>query len=307
MGPTFPHVVYNDAASMDEEIRLLVQAPAKMQTIRLRTWGGFTKALSNLSQKYAVVSRELDAGRVFTQRNLLLFRGQGNAKWELQTTLDRKEKKSVHVLQYLSKVTKHVHEIESVTGAKWHVPNRPDLEVDIRKWGEYFGPSLPAYDYLIYMRHHGFPSPLLDWTESAFVAAYFAYIDSAKEDPAVYCYIERPMLVKAGSIGSPGITLMGKYITTHRRHFTQKAHYSVATYWDIAREIHWFCSHEEVFKNNNETQDLLFKFILPIAERANVLAYLDQYNINHYTLFQSEDSLIKALATKEFDMNGRVE
>jgi FRG domain len=35
--------------------------------------------------------------------------------------------------------------------------------------------GLPAYDLLIYTRHHGFPSPLLDWTRSAYIAAFFTF------------------------------------------------------------------------------------------------------------------------------------
>jgi hypothetical protein len=273
-----------------------------MKTIRLRSWSGFISALDNLTKQYGVYTKPYQE-RVLTKRNLLLFRGQGNAKWELQTTLERTAKKPCHVLQYLNKVTKHVHEIESVTGTKWNVATYPELETHIDNWREYVR-SFPAYDYLIYMRHHGFPSPFLDWTESAFIAAYFAYIDAADENPAVFCYIERPELVKGGSVGKPGITVTGQYVTTHKRHFAQKAQYTVATHWDPGTEKHWFCSHEDVFKADNPTQDLLFKFVLPISMRATALAQLNQYNINHFTLFQSEDSLIKALSTKEFEMEG---
>jgi hypothetical protein len=58
-----------------------------------------------------------------------------------------------------------------------------------------------------------------------------------------------------------------------------------------------------VFQRNSDSQDVLVKIVLPSSLRHEALSHLGDYNINHFTLFQSEDALIKTLAMKEFDLN----
>jgi hypothetical protein len=74
--------------------------------------------------------------------------------------------------------------------------------------------QLPAYSYLIYLRHHGFPSPLLDWSRSLYVAAYYAFESQHDGDAAIYAYIESPNNMKARSSGRPELYLQGPNIKT---------------------------------------------------------------------------------------------
>jgi len=86
--------------------------------------------------------------------------------------------------------------------------------------------------------------------------------------------------------------------------------YTIASKWSEDSSSHSFCSHHEIFdqsrKNYNSAQDLLIRITIPTKDRNIALKELDNdYNINHFTLFQTEDSLIKTLGIKEFDIGGK--
>ncbi len=273
-----------------------------MEIKKVRTWNGFIKAIKEVRDQYGIFRRELDGSRIYERKNRILFRGQSNAKWSLETTLERKTNEVFHIYSYMLKATRGASEIESFTGTDWNVISYKDLENEINTNQSAFDVPLPSYDFLVYLRHHGFPSPLLDWTESPFIAAYFAFLSQRNENSAVYCYIPTPESGRGGPGGEPQITVKGPFVKTHKRHFAQKAWYTVATQWKYSENKHYFCPHERVFDRGAIHQDLLIKIILPCKIRQTVLEHLNDYNINHFTLFQSEDSLVKAIEMKEFDL-----
>lgn len=272
-----------------------------MKTIRLRSWRRFEETLNQLKHDFGIYRQDLEDGKTFQREVGTLFRGQADHSWNLKTTLERRTIIEHDVKTYLDIAVRMVSELESYTDKQWNIPPWPALENEIKERSEAFSVHLPAYDYLVYLRHHGYPSPLLDWTASPHIALYFAYLHAEKADVAVYCYIERPNLIKGGVGGEPMITLKGPYVSTHRRHFAQKAWYTLATHWDYSKETHIFCPHERVFDKGDISQDALIKIVLPQKDRLQVLRHLDNYNINHFTLFQSEDALIKALESRHFD------
>lgn len=274
-----------------------------METRHLSSWEEFPGAISEIRNEFGSYSRELPDGGSYEVANDVLFRFQADSGWHLETTLERASDNEYSLSNYTSDATRYVNEIESVTGKKLEVPTWNELRESLKANNDFMRVYWPApvYAYLVYLRHHGFPSPLLDWTKSPYIAAYFAFEKSiAAERCAIYAAIEMPRGGKSGWEGEAFLRAHGPYVTTHARHFNQKSWYTTATRWDKKSKEHVFCSHDHV--KNGSRQDVIIKMTLPRTERLKVLRELEDYNINHYTLFQSEDALIRTMAMREFDL-----
>jgi hypothetical protein len=63
-----------------------------------------------------------------------------------------------------------------------------------------------------------------------------------------------------------------------------------------------FANHETVAASpdSEETQDIVWKFNLPNTECPKILKTLNQYNLNSYSLFGTEESLAESLSAREF-------
>jgi FRG domain len=162
-------------------------------------------------------------------------------------------------------------------------------------------PVPPGYDLMIYLRHHGFPSPILDWTRSPYVAAFFAFHDAFDDRVAIYSFRECTGGGKSGQLGTPEVHGLGAYVKTHRRHYQQRCEYTVC-YKETTRASkreRVYCSHESA--TFGDGQDDLKKYTIPATERRKVMRRLDMMNIHAFSLFGNEEGLASMLAYREID------
>lgn len=232
----------------------------------------------------------------------LLFRGQENSCWQLETTLERNGNTDFGFSEYFQVCHRAKREIESFTGVDWNVPEYPEARKLLTLDPMVLSPKcrkrwLGMFRYLVYLRHFGFPSPLLDWTSSPYIAAYFAFRRLIKDvnSLSIYVYCKAP----GGFPTNTPITALGPPVGTHRRHFLQKCWYTICA---VEKEngLH-LASHEDVVARGDPEQDVIRKFNIPSAERLKVLSLLENYNLNAFSLFGSEESLMETMATRELE------
>lgn len=92
--------------------------------------------------------------------------------------------------------------------------------------------------------------------------------------------------------------VIGKYVRTHARHFRQQSDYTICAAFDKSSGGWYFHGHGPVFGNRGR-QDYLWKFDLPSTERIPILKSLDEYNLNAFSLFDSQETLLETVWLRE--------
>jgi hypothetical protein len=154
-------------------------------------------------------------------------------------------------------------------------------------------------------QHYGLKTPLLDWTLSPFIAAYFAF--SEKRDPKDqndhyrYVYglnrsLERLLskLKKAGEILSAdrSVTLIDQLPYPNPRFTAQKGIFSKAFQGnDITKYI-------QSFSRKRPREVLIVKFRIPTKDRQECLHELHLMDINHMSLLLDLRDVVESCNNK---------
>lgn len=260
----------------------------------ITSWNEFEAALARL---YAN-TRELRGKQLLTVSEPV-FRGQSNSDWKLDTTLDRSIGRGILFRDYYKEILYPSLRLLS-RALDFNLPDLPNLELSVAD----LRGNIPLLEQMALVRHHGFPCPLLDWTLSPYVAAFFAFHPEphSTSHVTIYSYQEHFGDGKGYQDDRASIRFVGHSASVHERHLRQQSRYTTAVRPEGAH-LH-FCSHEHAIKEKGYEWlrfDEITKFILPIALRSEALWNLRRMNITPFSLFGTTDALVQSVAQNAID------
>ena len=263
-------------------------------TTNLNTIGSCKLKPTDVNQKSKIVSKKLSWDKFkkhisSMENKRYLFRGQKKS-WRLRTSFHRAGRFDVQrfisediqaLHKHLSARTKHAFNLE--------IPNEN---------GAFFN----------LVQHHGYPTPLLDWTYSPFVAAFFAYRDITKEEvmSADTNSKVRILLFDQAkwkndypqfnhlSTGKLHVSVSEFLAIENERMIPQQAASTVTNIDDIEKYI------KDCEKANNKKY--LLAFDLPLKERDKVIQELRFMGITAGAMFPGLDGACKELKDRNFEL-----
>lgn len=194
-------------------------------------------------------------------RGDFLFRGHSNPNWRLTSTFDR-------MFSHQSKSKRLLIAEDLLTLFKRNLEGE-QVPAEVRENDSLF---------LALGQHYGLPTRLLDWTESPYIAAFFAYNSTAlwgQHDQEIVVWVldsRHPIWSSHYGVEVVDVPSFGnKRIRNQSGKFT------------LSRTP--YLTLEEYVEEHGEEGRPLFKFLLPASNYKTALADLDSMGIHHGTVY----------------------
>jgi hypothetical protein len=242
--------------------------------IRANSWRGFVEYAQNQLSDYRAY----------------IYRGQ-REPWELLSKMDRviHSKRTEASKEHLKRVLRQVgvlQEFKLACRGRRSAPAR-DLEED---------------DWWALGRHYGLETPLLDWTESPFVAAFYAFAEAKAEEqcktPRMVYGIHRQKVeeksreirqMRPGTIlgGTEAIEIVSPQVDDNSRLVSQRGLFTKGLQLDLEIE-RWV---RKCFGGAGNNTVIMIKVSIAEqpGERESFLRFLNRMNINYLSLFPDLD------------------
>ena len=217
--------------------------------------------------------------------NGYIYRGQENSNWKLQTTFHREaETKNIDLPFYLNNIIPLIH--QKIISEGFEVHNLNDI---------------PNYNScLSKLQHHGFPTPLLDWTYSPYIAAYFGILSKNKPESKYfsiyafdyYKWIRNNYQPIDLLNTEPFVSTFVPYYNNNPRLISQKSILTVTNQNDIEEYLNYM--------SINQNSKYLYKINILRSEINTIQTDLNYMGIKENILFPKFDDICKMMKNNLF-------